>query len=99
MLCLIVLTNITGLSQESPSQKIPAGAKIFVDSMPDNFDTYLKTALGKKKVPVVVVEKKDEAEFVIGGAAESEKASTAKKAIMLDWHSNESASIQVADAK
>ncbi len=99
LLCLIVLIGITGLSQEQPSQKIPAGAKVFVDKMPDNFDTYLKPALGKKKVPVVVVEKKDDAEFIISGAAESEKASTAKKVIMLNWHSNESASIQVTDAK
>jgi hypothetical protein len=67
--------------------------------MPDGFDEYLKAAIEKKKVPVAVVEDKNKAEFEITGHSETQKASTAKKVIMWNWHSNEQASIQVSDLK
>jgi hypothetical protein len=72
------------------------GAKVFVAAMPDGFDTYLKAALTKKKVPVVVVAVREEAEFEIKGSAESQKAGAAKKIFMGSWHSDEQASISVA---
>lgn len=78
--------------------EIPAGAKVFVAPM-NGFETYLKAALDKKRVPVTVVEDRDKADFEISGASESQKASTAKKVIMLNWHSNEQASIKVANIK
>ncbi len=80
------------------SKKIPAGAKVFISPM-DGFETYLKAAIIKKKVPVEIVEDKSKAEFEIVGAADSKKASTAKKIIMWNWHSTEEASIQVIDVK
>lgn len=83
---------------EAPaSTKIPAGAKLFIAPMDDGFDTYMKGALIAKKVPVVVVDKKEDAEFEMTGHSETQKASTAKKVIMWDWHSNEQASVQVAE--
>lgn len=81
------------------SRTIPKNSKIYVSAMPDGFDTYLKSALDKKKVPVEVVEDKDKADFVITGASESQKAGTAKKILYLDWRSREEASITVADNK
>ncbi|HWR35790.1 MAG TPA: hypothetical protein VN622_07995 [Clostridia bacterium] len=80
-------------------QKVPAGAKVYVAPMPDGFDTYLKAAIAKKKVPVNVVERKEEAEYQITGVSETQKAGKAKKIIMLDWHSDEQASISVSDLK
>jgi len=47
----------------------------------------------------VIVEQRDQADFEISGSAESQKASTAKKVIMLDWHSTEQASVRVTDLK
>ena len=64
--------------------------------MPDGFDTFLKSAFSKKKVPLVVVEARDEAEFEIKGTSETQKAGAAKKIFMLSWHSAEQASITVA---
>jgi hypothetical protein len=84
----------SGQSQNS----IPAGSKVYVAPM-NGFETYLKAAMEKKKVPVEVVEDKAQADFEISGAAESQKASTAKKVIMLNWHSNEEASIRVVNLK
>jgi len=80
------------------AEEIPAGSKVFIAPM-GGFETYLKSALEKKKVPLAVVGQRDQAQFEITGAAESQKASTAKKVIMLDWHSTEEASIKVTDLR
>jgi hypothetical protein len=81
------------------SMVIPAGAKLFVAPMPDNFDDFIKAAIDKKKVPVTAVANRDQADFEITGHSESQKASTAKKLIRGSWHSRESASIKVANLK
>lgn len=78
---------------------IPKGAKVFVAAMPDTFDEFIKTALGKKQVPVTIVTKRDEADFEITGYSETQKAGVAKKLILGSWHSRESASIKVANLK
>lgn len=77
---------------------IPKGAKVYVAPM-NGYETYLKAALQKKKVPIQIVDQKDQADFEITGASESQKAGKAKKIIMLDWRSREEASIKVADLK
>ena len=81
------------------ADKLMPGARVFVHPMNDDFDTYLKTALGKKKVPVVVVPSREEADYEIKGSAESQKASAAKKLVMGSWHSDEQASISVSGIK
>ncbi len=53
----------------------------------------------KKKVALTIVASKDEAEFEIAGSSETQKASTAKKIIRLNWHSSEQASISIANLK
>jgi hypothetical protein len=78
---------------------IPKGAKVFIASMPDNFNDFIKTAIEKKQVPVTVVENRDQADFEITGFSETQKAGAAKKIIMGSWHSRESASIKVANLK
>ena len=87
------------LTQENSNKVIPAGSKVFVAPMEDGFNEYLKAALLAKKVPVVVVDNKESADFEISGHSDTQKASTAKKVIMWDWRSNEQASIQVANLK
>jgi hypothetical protein len=82
-----------------PTQtKIPAGAKVFVAAM-GGFETPLKKAIAGKKVPLQIVEQREEAEYEITGTADSKKASTAKKVILGSWHSDEDASIKVANLK
>ena len=83
----------------SASGKIPKGAKVFVAPMPDGFDGYLKDAIADKKVPVEIVASRDHAEFEIAGTSETQKASTAKKVILGNWHSREEASISVSNIK
>jgi hypothetical protein len=98
--CVLSATALSqGKSNAPASSVVPKGAKVFVATMDDGFDTYLKAALQAKKVPVVIVEKREDADFELAGHSDTQKASTAKKVIMWDWHSNEQASVQLADIK
>jgi len=86
-------------AQAPPAQqKIPAGSKVFIAAM-GGFETPLRKAIADKKVPLEVVEQREQAEYEITGAAESKKAGAAKKIIMGSWHSDEEASIKVASLK
>lgn len=98
MLLTIVFAPMVA-AQEGSNKVIPAGSKVFIAPMEDNFQDYLKTALKDKKVPVTIAEDKASADFEITGHSETQKASTAKKVIRWDWRSNEQATIQVANLK
>jgi hypothetical protein len=88
-----------GEKNAPPTQKIPKGAKVFVAPIAEGFDSYLKDAIAKKKVPLEITANRDQAEYEITGTAETQKASTAKKVIMGNWHSREEASITVSNIK
>jgi hypothetical protein len=94
---LVILLSSPAVFAQKPAEHIPSGAKVFIAPMPNGFDTYLKAAIEKKKVPVVVVEDKSTAQFEIAGASESQKAGAAKIILLGNWHSTEDASIQVAN--
>jgi hypothetical protein len=99
---LVVAVGFTAVASDKnspPSQKIPKGAKVFVAPIEGGYDTYLKDAIAKKKVPVEVVSSRDLAEYEITGTSESQKASTAKKVILGNWHSREEASITLSNIK
>jgi len=100
---LILFAVVSGASagekNAPPTQNIPKGAKIFVAPMADGYDTYLKDAITKKKVPVEIVSSRDQADYEITGTSESQKASTAKKVILGNWHSREEASISLSNIK
>ena len=83
-------------SNNSTKKKIPANSKVFLAPM-GGFEDELKAAIQRKKVPVVLVTDKEQADYEITGTSETEKAGAAKKVILLDWHSNEQASITVTD--
>lgn len=94
LLCTIAFP---ALAQQPRSQVLPAGARVYIAPMKDGFDDFLKAALVDKKVPVTVVADKSQAQYELTGHSETEKAGAAKKVFMMDWRSNEQASIQVAD--
>ena len=97
---LACLATLLALSQSWAQQtkSIPAGAKVFLEPM-GGFETYLKAAMTKKKVPLQVVNDKAQADFIMTGHSESEKASTAKKVIEWNFHSDEDATINVSNVK
>jgi len=88
-----------GEKNAPPSQKIRKGAKVFVAPIAQGFDSFLKDAIAKKKVPVEITTNRDQADYEITGTAETQKASTAKILIMGNWHSREEASITLSNIK
>ena len=105
VILLAMFFSLTTFAQDAKSKeakttekKIPANSKVFLAPM-GGFEDDLKAAIQSKKVPVVLVTDKDQADYEIAGTAESEKAGAAKKIIMGNWHSNEQASITVTDRK
>jgi hypothetical protein len=100
-LCLAAVVGLlaSAAGAQSGAKAFAPGAKVFVDAMPDGFDTLLKSAFEKKKVPMTIVTSKDQADFEITGSSESQKATTAKKIIRLSFHSDEQASVSIADLK
>ena len=96
---LVLLLALGAFSQPGPktAPRIPKGASVYIASMPDGFDTYLKAAIEKKKVPLEIVDDKSKAQYQITGSSDTQKAGVAKKVLALDWRSTEEASIQVAD--
>jgi hypothetical protein len=97
LVLLMALLTCSANGQETASMVLPAGSKVFVAPMENNFTKYLKDAIRKKKILLTLVSDMTQAEFEIAGHSDSQKASTAKKLIRLDWHSNEQASIQIAN--
>ena len=97
--CLIAVATLwpgPAVASQSASSPLRPGARVYVAEMPDGFNEFLKAALRKKKVPVVVVGSKAEAEFEITGSSDTQKAGVAKKVFLGSWHSDEQASISVA---
>ena len=76
ILFLLAFSTIT-FGQETGSTRIPAGSKVYINSM-DGFETYVTAAIQKKKVPLVIVADRDKADFEIKGSVEKTKAGWAK---------------------
>jgi hypothetical protein len=99
LLIAAAITAAAGEKNAPPSQKIPKGAKVFVAPIAEGFDSFLRDAIAKKKVPVEITTNRDQADYEITGTADTQKASTAKKLIMGNWHSREEASITLNNIK
>lgn len=77
---------------------VPVGSKVYVQPM-DGFGSYIIAAIQKKHVPVTVVSEREQADFEIGGNAESQKAGWAKILFTRSAASTEEASINVTNLK
>lgn len=73
------------------------GAKIFIEPM-DGFETYLSGAMLKKQVPVMIVDDKSKADFIVTGSSRVDKAGWAKT-IFVSPNPHATASIAVKDAR
>ena len=95
LLLALVFAAPAAPAQSAAPLAMKPGATVFVHPMANDFDTYFKAALAKKKVPIVIVESREKAQFEIKGTSESQKAGAAKKIVLGSWHSDEQASISV----
>ncbi|MBL8189226.1 MAG: hypothetical protein JNK38_14555 [Acidobacteria bacterium] len=98
LLLMLMLAAVSGLAQDA-AKPIPAGSKVFINPMNDEYEKFLASAFKAKKVPVEIVTEKDKADFEITGTTESKKAGAAKIIFRGSWRSSEQASITVTNLK
>jgi hypothetical protein len=93
-----VAPTVVSSPSASPSgaTHIAPGSKLFIEPM-DGFDTYLSAAILKKKVPVMVVDDRTKADFVVTGGSHVDKAGWAKT-IFVSPNPHAEASIAIKDA-
>lgn len=77
---------------------LPLGSKVYIEAA-DGFGIYLTAALEKKKVPVVVVTDKAQADFELTGVSDHTKPGWAKIAFTGSIHSDEQASVSLINIK
>lgn len=80
------------------SGKIVAGSKVYIENM-NGFENYLAAAFSKKKVQLVLVADKNQADYIITGTSEDKKAGWAKIAFLGDVHSDADASVTMIDKR
>ena len=80
------------------ASNISPGAKVYIEKM-DGFEIYLAAAFSKKKVQLVVIADKDQADYIIAGTSEDKKAGWAKIVFMGNIHSDAAASVLMTDKK
>jgi hypothetical protein len=78
--------------------KIAMGSKVYIVPM-GGFETYLKAAILKEKVPIQIVERQVDADYEITKVSDNKTAGAAKSRIKESTHSNENASIEVSSLK
>jgi hypothetical protein len=101
LLASISFTNAQNLS-DPPSksklsqQHLTPGSRVFIEPM-GGFETYLSAAILKKKVPLIVTDDRDKADFIMTGTSHLERASWAKT-IFISGAPQAGASIAIKDA-
>jgi hypothetical protein len=78
------------------TMRIAPGSKLFIEPM-DGYETYLSAAILKKKVPVMVVDDRSKADFVMTGGSHVDKAGWAKT-IFVSPLPHAEASVSIKDA-
>jgi hypothetical protein len=80
------------------SMRITPGATVFIEPM-NGFGTYILAAFRKKNVELIPVASAEQAHYIISGVSDEKKAGFAKMFVMGDIHSDNEASIQMADRR
>lgn len=93
---MIAMCCVTAFGADA--KVVPSGSKIYVDAA-DGFDTYLTAALQKKKVAVIIVTKKEQADYELDGVSDHAKAGWAKTVFLGQIHSDDQASVKLIDVK
>lgn len=79
-------------------EPIAANSKMYV-APANGFETYVSAAIMNKRVPVTIVVDREQADFVIETAQETQKAGWAKILVKGDLRSSENASMRIVNAK
>ena len=87
------------------AMRIPMNSRVYIAPFKsedptkpvEGFDTYMAAALRKKKVPVIMVADRSQADFAIEGSADKKAAGWAKKWLLGDFRRSASASLTVTN--
>ncbi len=104
-LCVFIATEVCkagqGVEIAIPKQaqtRIEAGSKFYIAPM-DGFETYLKAAILTEKVPIQIVDQREDADYEITSVPDTKKAGAAKTIIKDTTHSASDLSIEVSSVK
>lgn len=75
---LVMFLASATLALAQTETELPRGAKIYVHSM-DGFETWIASAFQKKKVPVLLVANREQADYEMKGSSERDKAGWSKR--------------------
>ena len=96
-ICVTAAAQTPASTDSTGSARIERGSILFLEPM-DGFETYLSAALMKKKVPVVILDDRSKADFVVTGTSHVERASWAKT-IFISGAPQAAASISIKNAR
>ena len=95
-LLLLALTLCLSVAVSAQSLIIPRGSKLFIEPH-DGFETYLTAAMLGKKVPVMVVTDRSQADFILTATTErGDKPGWASTIFLGKAKANEDASVTIA---
>lgn len=89
-------TEQSGFTSREPLRR---GARIYVASIQNGFETYVTAGMEKKKVPLVVVADRSKADYELTGVSDTDKAGWAKMLFIGSQQTNESASIKIVNLR
>ena len=78
--------------------KIAGGSKVFIEEM-GGFEKYLTAAFLKRKVQLVLVADKNQADYVISGTSKEKMSEWAKDVFLLNIHAETDADVMLKDRK
>ena len=100
---LILCSCVFAFGQERPAtptvgSRIPRNSKIYMNPMEGGFEIHVTAAIQKKRIPVLIVADREQADFEIKGAVEKQKAGWAKTIFFSPLPSIDS-TMQIVDVK
>lgn len=78
--------------------KIVTGSKVFIEEM-GGFEKYLTAAFLKRKVQLVLVADKNQADYIISGTSKEKMSEWAKDVFLLNIHAETDADVMLKDRK
>jgi hypothetical protein len=94
----IVLTMIAAAACAFALEPIATNSKMYV-APANGFENYVSAAIMNKGVPVTIVTDREQADYVIETAQETQKAGWAKILVKGDMRSSENASMRIVNAR
>lgn len=94
---LAPLTLLIALAANA--QSIPPDARAYVTPSQDGFDAYLIAAIQEKRVPLILVNSPEAAEYEIQSSSQSRKSGWFENLLLGDPLTNEEASVSVVDTR